>query len=73
MNLQAVDSTLVEAVCYDNAMQELEVIFTNGRTYRYVQVPRDVYTALLAAESKGRFMHTQVLGVYPWYEVVRRR
>ncbi len=73
MELQALDSTLVEAAGYDMAMEELEVIFTSGRTYRYVQVPRRIYEALLAADSKGQFMHAQVLGVYPCYEVVRRR
>ncbi len=30
--------------------------------YIYEQVPPDVYAALLAAKSKGRFLHENVLG-----------
>ena len=73
MELKSVDSTLMEAVGYEAATQELEVIFTTGKTYRYVGVPRNVYAALLAAESKGRYLHENVLNVYACYEVVRRR
>ena len=73
MELRPVDSALLEAAGYDAAMQELEVIFASGKTYRYIGVPRSVYTELLAAESKGQFMHARVMGIYDCYEVVRRR
>ncbi len=73
MELKLVDSDVLEAIGYDAAMQELEAVFTSGKTYRYVGVPRSLYAELLAAESKGRFMHAKVIGVYECYEVVRRR
>jgi hypothetical protein len=73
MELIPIDSALVEAAGYDAAMQELEVVFSSGKTYRYIGVSRSVYAALLAAESKGRYMHEKVMSVYPCYEVVRRR
>jgi hypothetical protein len=73
LELGPVDSTLLEAAGYDAAMQELEVVFASGKTYRYIGVPRSVYTDLLAAESKGRYLHAKVIGVYDSYEVVRRR
>jgi hypothetical protein len=50
-------SSSIEAVGYDPARRELTVRFAGGGTYAYEDVPRAVYDALLAAESKGRYVN----------------
>ena len=73
MDMVAVDSSMITAVGYDSETHELEVQFTSGRTYRYTNVPREVYDGLLAADSKGQYMHANVIDCYPYYPVSRRR
>lgn len=60
-----VESTNVEAVGYDPDRSRLWVRFKGGPHYRYEGVPRPVYDALLAAPSKGQYLHREVKGKYP--------
>ncbi len=72
MNLVTVESSMIHAVGYDADTNELEAIFTSGRIYRYKGVPPEVYDKLLKANSKGSFMNSYVIDVYPDYQVRRR-
>ena len=65
MKLKAVDSSMLVAVGYEEKTRELRVIFKNGDTYRYLNVPTSTYAELLKAESKGSYMKTHVIDVYP--------
>ncbi len=38
----------------------------------YLDVPRSVFRALLAASSKGRFFRAEIDGVYDFTQVERR-
>jgi hypothetical protein len=60
MARETVDSRAIKAVDYDPAGQRLKIELMNGRVYRYVDVPRDIYEALMAAESKGRFYNDYI-------------
>jgi hypothetical protein len=62
---------MVHAAGYDDAERELEIVFTNGRTYRYKQVPRKIYQDLMKANSKGQYMRTNVMGVYDYHTLYR--
>lgn len=59
-----VDSTAIEAVQYHEAQQHLDVELRTGRTYRYLDVPLEVYQAFMVAESKGRFYNDHIRDVY---------
>jgi len=72
MKLVPVESSMLVAVGYDAAAKELEVVFASGAVWRYGEVPRKVYRELLAAESKGSYMRSNVIGVYPEYRLRRR-
>ena len=72
MQLTLVESSMIHAAGYDEATKELEIIFNSGHIYRYRDVPQRVFDELLAAESKGQFMHANVLGVYAEYRLSRR-
>jgi len=65
------DSSMLYAAGYDPNTETLEVVFNTGGIYRYSDVPPDVYEGLVASESKGRYMWTHVLNLYP-YDRLRR-
>ena len=48
------------------------IVFGSGKVYRYQVVPRRVYRELLEADSKGSYMRSCVIGVYPEYQLRRR-
>ncbi len=73
MQLTTVDSSMIHAVGYDDETGEMEVVFNNGGIYRYVDVDKSDYEGLLAAESKGRYMRANIIGIYGDYKVSRRR
>ena len=47
-----------------NEKSFLKVIFTNGREYLYEEVPADVYEKFLMADSKGKYLHENIIGKY---------
>ena len=71
MKLKAVDSSMLVAVGYDDDTSEMRVIYTTGDTYRYLNVPKSVYKELMKAESKGAYMKTHVIDVFPHRRVRR--
>jgi hypothetical protein len=66
VKLIPVESTMLEAIGYDEEAQVLSVIFHSGGLYNYYDVPREVYEGLLQAESKGQYMHAWVIDQYPY-------
>ena len=73
MELIPLDSTMISAVAYDDAHRDLIVIFNTGQTYVYSDVPRDIYDGLLAADSKGTYMHSTILNHFPYRRGLPRR
>ncbi len=73
MKLIEIESSMIQAVGYDEKLKELEVVFNSGNVYRYTQVPKKEYQSLLKADSKGQYMRANIIDVYPYYSVHRRR
>ena len=65
MKLTKVESSMIYAVGYDPDKQTLEVVFFSGGIYRYLGVPQQVYDELMAAGSKGQYMRSCIINVYP--------
>ena len=61
-------STIIRAFEYRPERQELEILFTTGRRYRYREVPAEAAAALRAAFSKGRHFNAHIRGAYPYVE-----
>ena len=68
MRWQSVDSSAATAVRYNAKRHWLDVEYTNGGRYRYLDVPADVHQELLAAESIGTYLNQYVK---PDYRYVR--
>jgi hypothetical protein len=68
-----VESSMMTGVEYDEETCQLDILFSSGKTYRYFDVPADVYAMLLNAESKGQFFNEEIKSAYRHAEVSKRR
>jgi hypothetical protein len=68
---ESVESTNLASVGYNQKACVLEVEFQSGSVYRYRDVPRNAYEALMRAESKGRYFSRQIRGRYEFRRVDR--
>lgn len=64
MNMQRVSSSTIHAIGYDFGARDLDVQFKSkgepGPVYRYRDVPRASYDALMGAESIGKFFAAHI-------------
>ena len=60
MKREPVRSSAIYAVGFDPQSRTLEVEFTNGRVYRYVDVPEFLYRGFMVAQSKGTYFNTRI-------------
>ncbi|MPZ57950.1 MAG: KTSC domain-containing protein [Rhizobiales bacterium] len=67
-----VESSMITQVEYDDSADELDIVFSSGKAYRYFGVPPEVYAGLLDAESKGQFFNDEIKDEYPYAEVRSR-
>ena len=59
-----VESSAIVTVGYSTKLRALEIEFRNGSVYRYLEVPSDIYEALLNARSKARFYDENIRHKY---------
>jgi hypothetical protein len=65
--MHEVDSSSVEVIGYDEANRELYVRFhDSGETYVYSFVSREAFKELEAAESKGRYVNSEIKPKHPY-------
>ncbi len=60
----AVKSSNVRSIGYDASQQALDVEFGSGGVYRYAGVPPETHAKLMAAESVGRFVGSEIKGKF---------
>lgn len=65
--LKIEDSSNVQAVGYEPAARHLVVSFRGGSSYRYDEVPPDVFACLVSAKSVGEYLNQRIKGrdTYP--------
>lgn len=59
-----VNSSTIDSLEYDYNNKSLYVYFTNGREYVYGNVPVEVYAKFLEADSKGKYLNSEIVGKY---------
>ena len=47
-------STALASASYDTEEKEMNITFLTGRTYTYVDVPKETYDDLVASKSAGK-------------------
>jgi hypothetical protein len=74
-NLTLKESSSIAAAAYDRDEEILRITFTSdipgghGRTYDYLDVPPDVVSEFLDAESHGQFVNWRIKPNYDYREV----
>lgn len=58
------ESSNVAGFCYDASMEVLTVEFNSGSRYDYYDVPEHVFEEMKQAESKGRYLNSDIKGHY---------
>jgi KTSC domain len=59
-----VSSSNVQSIGYDPDASILEVEFNNGSIYQYSGVPQNEFDGLMAAASKGAYLHAHIKNSY---------
>jgi hypothetical protein len=67
--MRAMESSSIAAAGYDGEEQVLRVRYIGGGTYDYLEVPEEVYDALLQSSSKGQFVNCEIKPAYPYRRV----
>lgn len=62
---EVLSSEIILSVGYEPDTSVLEVEFRNRWVYRYDDVPLEVFKALMAASSHGRFLKRSIVDKYP--------
>lgn len=69
MKRQAVASSNISEVGYDENSRTLEVLFTNGNIYQYFDVPPQIYAELMQAGSAGQYLNANIKGNFRYARV----
>jgi hypothetical protein len=67
---QPVQSSNIDSIGYDPEENILQIKFNSGGIYNYHNVPRRVYTTLLAAPSKGKYFHSDIKSKFKYVKVI---
>jgi hypothetical protein len=67
--LKPVESSNIEAAGYRKRDSLLVVRFKTGSVYEYRQVPQEVYTNFLSAESKGKYFYRNIRDAYDFEKI----
>ena len=69
MLINAVESTTLATIAYDEALELLQLEFRSEAIYQYFGVPVAVHAALLGAESKGSYFNRVIRGGFRYSRV----
>ena len=62
--MDAVVSSVLAAVGYDEYAKRLVVRFKSGSTYEYLNIPKPLYAELMASNAKGKFYSAHIRGKF---------
>lgn len=60
----ALASSAIISATYDDQTKQMQITFTDGRTYDFPNVPEDVFDGLAEAPSAGRYYTENIKGVF---------
>jgi hypothetical protein len=55
MEMNKVDSSMIDSIGYDQGSSTMVIVFRNGHVYEFHMIPLGVYEEFLRADSKGKF------------------
>jgi hypothetical protein len=70
VRIRPVTSTTVSGLGYDEASSTLEVHFTSGAVYQYLEVPPAVFADFMHAPSKGQYLNYEIKNSYRYVRII---
>lgn len=67
--LHHVSSSMITTVQYDETKEVLEITDQSDHIYAYFNVPFEIYEQLIQADSKGRYMHENIIDAYDYANI----
>lgn len=64
MDRKVVNSSMLASIGYDKATQTLELEFTSGEVWQYMDVPNEEFEALMNAPSHGGYARQNIIEAY---------
>ena len=62
-------STVIKTFSYNKEKRCLEVIFTSGTIYQYIDVPEAEYESMRTSFAKGIYLNRHIKGKYKFERV----
>lgn len=59
------NSSNLDVATYYAGDHELVILFHSGKTYKWIGVPREIFTGLRTAESPGKFFNANIKDHFP--------
>lgn len=69
MERAAVQSSNIASIGYDANFSILEIEFKGGEVYQYTGVPPHHHAGIMAADSHGKYLNTNIKGKYPFRQL----
>ena len=69
IDLMAVESSQIAKIGYDLSSKTLVVKFKKGAVYSYSEVPQKIFDEFMQAESKGKYFHAKVKGIFKYLKL----
>lgn len=66
--MKNVKSSNIKSIGFVNKTKTLLIEFLNKRTYKYLNVPKEIYNEFLSSESKGKFFNSKIKNVFSFEE-----
>ncbi len=66
-------SSMISSAGYDAKTQTLEIEFSSGEVYCYLEVEQEIFDGLLATNSKEGYMHSSIIDCYEKRHISRAR
>ncbi|GAA4313269.1 KTSC domain-containing protein [Compostibacter hankyongensis] len=69
MRREAVNSSVIASVGYDEQNKILEIAFHHGGIYQYSGVPLSIYEGLMSADSLGHYFAENIRNGYEYIQL----
>lgn len=66
MEMTEVESSNIVSIGYDSKKRIMNIEFHGGRLYSYFHVSNRVYQGMIKSNSKGKYFHKMINGVYAY-------
>ncbi len=66
---ERVSSTNISSIGYESESRILEIEFSSGGIYQYLNVPQVIYNELMSASSHGSYFHKYIKDKYRFLKI----